>query len=367
MVVVVLGIVLWIVISRLRVENRQRHLSEYITNNMPSGMLTVDARGLITSHNPSSQRIFGYDLGTGRQLADLVEETEELASLLDRCVRTGAAFTRREFNVSDPAGPLRHIGVNFSPITTPTGQVDGVLCLLSDLTEIVKLQDQIRLKDNFASLGEMSAGIAHEFKNSLATISGYSQMLGAESDPSKMQKYAGEIDKETRNLSRIVREFLNFARPVETSMHPTQISALVTAAVQDLKSARAGKYTVKVNAGYVPPILCDTTLLQQAIFNLLINAADASSDEGTIEVSVELDEALNQVQLHVIDTGCGISHHDLQKIFIPFFTTKAAGTGLGLPLVQKIVLAHSGTIMIDSREREGTRVSISLPVHSLTD
>lgn len=360
-VVLALGAVAWMVRSKIRAEGRRRHLSESITNHMPSGMLTVDARGMITAHNPSSQRIFGLDLGTSRRLSDLVEEGPEFASLLNRCLTTGETFTRQEFNVLDPSGQRRHIGINLSPISTSTGQVDGALCLLSDLTEVVKLQEQIRLKDNFAALGEMSAGIAHEFKNSLATISGYSQMLGGEVDRAKMQKYAGEIDKETRALSKIVTDFLNFARPVETSMRSMELHALVAGAVEDLKETRRGSCSIEFDTSHTPDILCDAALLKQAVFNLLINAVDATADGGAIRVSIEFDEPQQQVQIHVIDTGHGMSPHDLEKAFIPFFTTKSTGTGLGLSLVQKIVLAHNGSIVLDSREGEGTQVTISLP------
>ena len=361
LVILVLGTVAWMIVSKVRAEGRRRHLSESITNNMPSGMLTVDPHGMITAHNPSSQRIFGYDLGTSRRLSDLVEEGPEFARLLDRCLTTGETFTRQEFNLVDPSGQRRHIGINLSPISTPTGQVDGALCLLSDLTEIVKLQDQIRLKENFAALGEMSAGIAHEFKNSLATISGYSQMLGEEEDRAKMQKYAGEIDKATRALSKIVIDLLNFARPVETSMQSMELYELIAGAVEDLKETRPGGYSVEIDATRHPDIMCDATLLKQAVFNLLINAADATGDGGDIRVSIEFDEEGQRVQVNVIDTGHGMSPHDVEKVFIPFFTTKPTGTGLGLPLVQKIVLAHNGSIVVNSHEGEGTQVTISLP------
>jgi PAS domain S-box-containing protein len=168
------GFVVWLVAPRLRAESRRRHPSEYITNNMPSGMITVDLGGVITAHNPASERIFGYELSTGRRLSELVVQKPRLDELLGTCMKTDEAFTREEFDVSDAVGNNWHIGINLSSITGPAGQIEGAICLLSDLTKIVKLQEQIRLKDNFAALGEMSAGIAHEFKNSLATISGYS-------------------------------------------------------------------------------------------------------------------------------------------------------------------------------------------------
>jgi len=361
LIVGVLALLLWIIVPRARSASRRRYLSEYITNNMPSGMVTLDRSGIITSHNPASQRIFGYELNTGRRLSDLVDEGPRATALVGRCLSSGATFTREEFNLTDTTGHRRRIGVNFSPITAANGEIDGVICLLSDLTEVVKLQEQIRLKDNFAALGEMSAGIAHEFKNSLATISGYSQMLVSATDTDQMRTFAGEIDQETRALSQIVSDFLHFARPVKTSMRATELRALVDDVVEDVRGSRPGSYAMTVSSTETPDVLCDSVLFRQAISNLLINAVEAIGEAGHVEVDITFDEARNEVRLKVSDDGPGVDPQGLQKVFIPFFTTKPSGTGLGLPLVQKIVLAHEGTIAMDSSVGNGTEVTICLP------
>ena len=149
------------------------------TSKMPSGLITVDRAGRITAHNPACDRIFAGTLVTGFPLQNLVRESTLLDGLLGQCVTTGEVCTRVEFNVPMPAGDKR-IGINLSPITDAGGEIEGAICLLSDLTEIVELQDRVKLKENFAALGEMSAGIAHEFKNSIATIVGYAQMSTSE-------------------------------------------------------------------------------------------------------------------------------------------------------------------------------------------
>lgn len=117
--------------TRIRAESRSRVLSEYITNNMPSGLVMVDSRGYITGHNPASQRIFGYAMGTGKRFADLVVEASEFHTLLDRCLTTAETFTRKEFNVGGGAAAVKRIGVNLSPITNARGQTDGVGRLLA--------------------------------------------------------------------------------------------------------------------------------------------------------------------------------------------------------------------------------------------
>src|SRR5207237_6519134 len=145
---------------------------------------------------------------------DLVRESEAFQVLLDRCLNSGEVFTRVEFNTQIRPDVDKRIGINRSPITDSAGAVEGAICLLSDLTEIVELHNRIKLRENFAALGEMSAGIAHEFKNSIATIVGYAQMSTSETDTGTLQSYAREIHKESQALSNMVTEFLNFARPV---------------------------------------------------------------------------------------------------------------------------------------------------------
>ena len=194
-------------------------LSERITDKMPSGVITVDFSGKITSHNPASERIFEGGLATGILLPELVRESDRLAGLLDQCLQTGSIFSRVEFNVAAIKDADKRIGVNLSPITNEQGEIEGEICLLSDLTEIVDLQNQIKLKENFAALGEMSAAIAHEFKNSIATIVGYAQMSTQELDVEILHYYARETHKESQALSNMVTEFLNFARPVKASIY----------------------------------------------------------------------------------------------------------------------------------------------------
>src|SRR5438034_6807893 len=193
-------------------------LSERVTDKMPSGLIVVDRQGRIVAHNPASERIFEGTLTRNSRLRDLVREAETLEGLLRRCLEYGEAFTRLEFNVPNQAGIDKLIGINLSPITDSDGMAEGAICLLSDLTEIVELQNRIRLRENFAALGEMSAGIAHEFKNSLATILGYAQMSATENDAQTLRGYAKEIQKESNSLAAVVTDFLTFARPFSASI-----------------------------------------------------------------------------------------------------------------------------------------------------
>jgi PAS domain S-box-containing protein len=331
-----------------------------VTSKMPSGLITVDRTGKITGHNPASDRIFDGTLVTGSPLQQLVRESSMLEALLGRCMTTGEVFSRIEFNVPAPTGDKR-IGINLSPITTPSGEIEGAICLLSDLTEIVELESRIKLKENFAALGEMSAGIAHEFKNSIATIVGYAQMSTSETELKPIQSYAREILKESQALSNMVTDFLNFARPVKTSPNETDLVELLRSVIGDLRNLRQGQYEVRFLSSGEAIVDCDTTLMRQSFLNLLINATEALNGVGTITVVVEAPAERTHVRVLVEDTGHGVPPDLLGKIFFPFFTTKPHGTGLGLSLVQKIMLAHNGRIEVQSTEGKGTRFTVTLP------
>ena len=309
----------------------------------------------------ASDRIFEETDVTSRLLQDLVRESPTLEGLLDRCLNAGEVFSRMEFNVPMRSGFDKRIGINLSPILSPGGQIEGAICLLSDLTEIVELQNQIKLKENFAALGEMSAGIAHEFKNSIATILGYAQMSKVETDVSTLQSYAKEIHKESQALSNMITDFLNFARPVMASIYDVDLAQLLKTVIGDLKNLRPGDYEVQFVVSGDALVACDATLIRQSFLNLLINATEALDGKGIVSVLVDAPQERDHVRVVVEDNGRGIPSHLISKIFFPFFTTKAQGTGLGLALVQKILVAHNGRIEVQSTEGKGTRFTVTLP------
>jgi PAS domain S-box-containing protein len=332
-----------------------------ITNKMPSGLILVDREGRITGHNPASERIFEGTLTPRSRLGGLVREAKTLEELLQRCLQSGEVFTRVEFHVPSRVGADKRIGINLSPVTNSAGKIEGVICLLSDLTEIVELQNRIKLKENFAALGEMSAGIAHEFKNSLATIVGYAQLSTTETDVETLHSYAREVHKESQALSRMVTDFLNFARPVNASINEeVDLVELLDSTIADVRSLRPGAYEIQLEASSTAIVPCDPTLMRQSFLNLLINAVEALEGDGRISVSVN-STGSDSVNVLIEDNGHGIPPDVMPKIFLPFYTTKSHGTGLGLSLVQKIVLAHNGRIEVQSLPAGGTRFSITLP------
>jgi PAS domain S-box-containing protein len=351
-------------IEKERAEHTER-LSEEVTRNMPAGLLVVNANGIISSANPAAEQALGiHGLGF-RRYSEALREGSELTRLVAECLSEGKIFRREQVEHATPAGERRHLGVTISPIRKGQERISGVLCLLSDLTELSALQQQMQLKENLAALGELSAGIAHEFKNALATISGYAQMIRAEELTGEAGDYADRILEQTRNITHVVTEFLKYARPLEIGSEAVGLEAVVERVVSDIAEA---KPTVKVRAeGVFGNVAGDEGLLRQALLNLVRNAAEACAETaggGQVVLKGEVLRAEDggTQRILVADNGPGIEEAGLSKLFRPFYTTKADGTGLGLAVVQKIIVQHGGQVEARNRPEGGAVFTVTLPM-----
>ncbi len=351
-------------IEKERAELTER-LSEEVTRNMPAGLLVVNATGIISTSNPAAEQVLGIR-GLGfRRYSEALGASSDMTKLIAECLTTGKIFRREEVEHIPPAGDTRHLGVTISPIRRGEGKISGAICLLTDLTELAALQQRMQLKENLAALGELSAGIAHEFKNALATISGYAQMIRSESTETEALDYAERILEQTRNITHVVTEFLKYARPLEIPDERVPLQAMVERVVSEVGEALP---QVKIVCeGTFGDTGGDEGLLRQALLNLARNAAEAcaiTEGGGRVVVRGEIvqsDETEFQ-RISVCDNGPGIPPNVLPKLFRPFFTTKAKGTGLGLAVVQKIVVQHGGQVEVRNRPEGGAEFIVTLPL-----
>src|ERR1700758_2222492 len=242
-------------VAQERAQESER-LTEEVTRNMPTGLLLVNATGAISSTNPAAEEALGIRTLRYRSYKEILGADTELTRMLTACLREGRTFHRGEVEHVTAEGEMRHLGVTISPIfravrnpprpgtefpgVPPEMKVSGALCLMSDLTELTALQKQIRWKENLAALGEMSAGIAHEFKNSLATISGYAQMIRSEAKPGDVRESSERILDQTRALTHVVTEFLRFAKPLEICYETVPMKTLVERVAEELREANPG-------------------------------------------------------------------------------------------------------------------------------
>ena len=350
-------------IERERAEDTER-LSEEVTRNMPAGLVVVNATGIISSSNPAAEQVLGTRSLAFRRFSEVLGENSELTKLIGECLAKGSISRREQVKHEAPGGEERLLGVTISPIRRGTEKVSGAICLLTDLTELAALQQQIQLKESLATVGELSAGIAHEFKNALATISGYAQMISAEAAAGEIADSANRILEQTRNITHVVTEFLKYARPLEISSEPVPLAPLVERVVAEVAEAVPD---VRIRfEGPLESALGDEGLLRQAILNLTRNAAEAcagAANGGKVLIRGEFvahEETATQ-RLTIFDNGPGITPGNLPKLFRPFFTTKAKGTGLGLAVVQKIIVQHGGRVEARNRKEGGAAFIVTLP------
>jgi nitrogen-specific signal transduction histidine kinase len=341
-------------------------LSEAVTRNMPAGLLLINATVLITSANPAAEAALGIRGLAYRRYTEVLGRDSALARLLTICLEHAFTFRREEVEYITPASEVRQLGVTISPILHGPRKVSGALCLLSDLTELTLLQKQMRLKENLATLGELSAGIAHEFKNALATISGYAQMIRSETSEGDLRENAQRILEETRALTHVVTEFLKFARPLELAYEPVAMQPLIERVVAEVLEV-VPQVSISTEGDFAE-VSGDEGLLRQAFLNLARNAAEAaagapSGGRVVLRGTVERSTGRGVQRVSIADNGPGIPADALAKIFLPFYTTKSNGTGLGLAIVQKIVVQHGGAIEARNEAGSGAEFILWLPLN----
>ncbi len=338
--------------------------AESLAAGLTSGMLAFDAQGILRLANPAALQILGVGRAeiAGRELASLFDRFTPLGRLLSEALRDQAPRSREMVPFLRSDGREIHLGIGVSPMGGPAGG-GGLVCLLSDLTEIRQLRDRVALKENLSHLGELSAGIAHEFRNSLATLQGYARLL-ERSEGEETVDLSRRILREVEGSRKVVEEFLQFARPARLQMGELDLRALLESLGRELSgSAGSGPIHFKVQ-GEFPCLVGDETQLRRAFQNLLLNAVQARNGRPVeIEVTGTVEEG-KTLRIEVSDNGMGIPPEILPRIFTPFFTTRSEGTGLGLPLVQKAIVSHDGSIEVASQPGKGARFTIRLPLGS---
>lgn len=346
-----------------RAEASER-LSDEIISSLTSGLLVVGLDGGVRILNPAGRKLLGVPDGelpsNYRQLID----EPALSQVIDECLSTRSAIVRRTVHMPERREGASRFGVTVSPLFDGAKELHGAVCLFTDLTAVQQLEEQLRLKESLATVGELTAGIAHEFRNGLATIHGYGKLLNLSDLPESVQPYVEGIRAETESLGQIVTNFLNFARPAQLTLTDVDLGAICERAAEEVRAeARAlgGEMTVRGTFGRLQG---DEVLLRQAFSNLLRNAVEACTEAEiapvvVIESAVDCEQGLCRIT--VDDSGPGIEPTARDRVFQPFFTSKRHGTGLGLALVQKIIVFHNGRIVAAESPLGGASLQISLP------
>lgn len=342
-----------------RPEDDIEALERTLSASLQSGLLLLDRAGNVLAFNAVAASLLGIEAPPpGTPLAEALAAQPELRGLLEAAVADQSAPRRQEIAVQT-GGEARTLGLTVHPLRRDDGGIRGWLVLFADLTEVQRRAEESRLAESLARLGEMAGGVAHELRNSLATLRGYLTLIERRPDEESIADYMAEIRHEADHLERVLEDFLAFARPGSARFQELSLSRLARRAAAD---PSLGGMEVRVNA---PEDVClrgDAQLLERALRNLLHNAAQAEREaDGSGPVELTIAAVPDGVELAVEDRGPGLPPEMRERLFHPFATGRRGGVGLGLALAHRIVTLHGGRIRLEDRPGGGTRALLTFP------
>jgi signal transduction histidine kinase len=344
-------------------EQELEALQRALGSSLDSGVVLIDNADRVLAVNPVAIELLELPPAPADRPAvgDYFAAHEGLVAVLREVGEAGQAVSRREIEIASAGVEPLTLGLTAHPLRRDDGTARGVLALFVDLTLARRQADEDRRASSLAQLGRMSAGLAHELRNSLAALRGYLTLIERHPDEDSITDYLGEIRGETDQLQRVLEDFLSFARPearLET-LSPVELALHVAA------SPGLGGKPVTVNEALAEglEIRADRQLLERALLNLLLNAAQADELAGvTAPLDLTLRQSDTALELVVGDRGPGLPATGVEELFEPFATTRPEGVGLGLPLAQRILELHGGRLHLRPRDGGGTEAVISLPV-----
>ncbi|HKO00747.1 MAG TPA: ATP-binding protein [Thermoanaerobaculia bacterium] len=342
--------------EKIRADDLAR-VTATLTRNLTSGFIAVDAEGRIVDLNAAAREILRLPATplAGVPLREALGDSA-FADALARSYETRETLARHEVSAGDGA-EARVIGLTTVPLFNESEQFLGMLALFSDLTPVRQLETRLRESQTLAELGEISAGIAHEFRNSLSTILGYLKLARRAQNAEATIDAITKAEKEAGELAGAVAALLTFARPLQLDSRTVALGPFL-----DALSSRIGAETgVEIRCGGDDvTIPGDAALLARAFENLIRNAAESVRAKGTGSVDVRI-AAEPQPSVTIVDDGTGLDTSDVPRLFLPFQSDRPGGYGLGLPLARKIVLLHGGSIDLTGAVGRGATVTVTLP------
>lgn len=347
-------------------------LNSLIVSTLDSGLVTVNSEGRIRVFNRYAAELTGIDQNKAYNLF-----LNQIFPHLD-LHQLSPGVERNEF-VFQRAGTDRILDVRTAPLQDRDGNVLGAVIAFQDKTGIRAMENRLKKADRLAAIGELSARIAHEVRNPLASISGSVQLIAeSHSIPESDRQLMAIVLRETSRLDKMVNEFLHYARPAPPVMTWFQLKPLVDEIVTLIMAdSRFATVTINVVTPDSLVLFADYSQLKQVLWNLLLNAAEAMPGGGEITITAGSNsgappvsaEGERNVEISIADNGTGISDKNMHLLFEPFFTTKSGGSGLGLATVYRIIEAHNGSMSVESNSGNGScfRITLPLPANAAED
>lgn len=346
--------------------------TDNILSSIAAGVATLDSEGTVLTWNAAAENIVGlhaerivgleYNEAVDK-LTIFAEDKQRLKKAIKGVLQSGETFQGYKMCLHPLRKDEMYINMSISQLVNSSGEQLGLVIIFEDVTREIKMENEFRRMGELAAVGQLAASIAHELRNPLSSIKGAAQFLQKEyEDHSAIVEFLSIIIEEVNGLNKLTTEFLDFARPMQLELKPTSVNSVIDKTLQ-LMSVHITDNNVVVRENLdksIPDIEADEKQLEQVLRNIIINALQAMPEGGVITVETGLAPS-GGVYLTVSDTGTGIPADKIDRIFLPFVTTKTKGTGLGLSVVQKIVENHGGRIDVRSGDGEGTSFKISLP------
>ncbi|OPX36598.1 MAG: hypothetical protein B1H11_07160 [Desulfobacteraceae bacterium 4484_190.1] len=351
-------------------------LNESIINSITSGLIALDSHDRIILFNPAAEEIFGCKAGrvSGQHVRIAIpfvnnylfsnqlssrETTKKLPPFID------SPFIRSD-------GRKTHLRLFFSPLLSPKGDLRGKILIFQDMTEIREIEEEMKKVEGLAMIGELAAGIAHEIRNPMASISGSIQMLRSCLEKDDVNSRLMDIiSREINRLNHMINDFLLFARPKKSVSLKFDLNRLILETLELFRNSQHWTEKLRVVTNFDCPIELesDPDQVKQVLLNLFLNACEAMSDEGLLSVETGLasdNSNVNQKMAKIVvrDTGEGFDKKTLSQIFTPFFTTKEGGSGLGLAIVKRIISELQGEVSGSNSPEGGAELTLLLPVRS---
>jgi PAS domain S-box-containing protein len=343
-----------------------------ILGSMNNGVIGVNMLQRITHFNKAAAEVTGFsvDEAIGKPYSGLLSRNSDGETSVLHVLRTGKGLARDEKVIWNKDGRPVPVSFQTAMLKDPSGLPIGAVEIFSDISRIKALEEEMQQSKTMAAIGEMAATVAHEIRNPLSAMGMWATLLEREvAQESQSRTILKRILEGLSRLNRIVSNLLVYSRPVKPQLRNVALQQVLDETIDfvEIEVERQGHgLTIKKEWNASPvQVNVDPEKLQQVVMNLSLNAIQAMASGGTLTVQIDPQiggAEAGYASFSIIDTGCGISKEDIEKIWVPFYTTKTNGTGLGLAIVKKIVESHAGIIEVKSEIDKGTAVKVYLPL-----
>lgn len=378
------------ILKMTEMNRKLKSLLEYhhcVLSSITTGLVVVQSDGKIRTFNSGARQITGCIEAemAEKKLEEFPENLRPVGEALQRTLSEGKTYVQDHLDLKTTRGETVPVILETSVLRAGNGVVVGAIATLKDMTLLRQMETQLIRSERFSALGEMAAGVAHEIKNPLNAIMGFSQRLSDKLQEASLKKYADIISEEVRRMDTIVNDVLEYSRPDRVHKTPVDVHQVLEETLSFLneKLEKGGVSVERFYSEELPLISMDVPKIRQVVLNLILNALQAMPQGGKLTLKTQVIEGLlpdfaggqapdglferlflqqKVLSIHIGDTGCGIPKENLGKLFHPFFTTKTTGTGLGLSICHKIVHSHGGSLDVDSELGKGSAFIIHLPL-----